>query len=228
MDFPRPTRDDPVYGDAIEGPPYERPTGGFPFGITRTCDHPEIALDFLLFMASRSRNEQFNRIIGWIPSVIETEMPELLTAFAPHLRGVYGCLNLFLGGETWVRWLQLYSLYQVQQISYEDMAARFQPFYIEQGRKDFAEIDRDWRRAMLRDEIFLAGVRARGLMSSGPQATTQWIKYRSLSMDRQISREVEQNRKAKLVSGELLLPACDPYEYSETILRRIRQPEASE
>ncbi len=63
MDFPRPKADDPEYGSVIEGTLYERPAGGFPFAITRTCRHPDVALDFLLFMAGSRRNEELNRII---------------------------------------------------------------------------------------------------------------------------------------------------------------------
>ena len=223
MDFPRPAPDDPIYGDVIDGPVYEKPFVGFPFGVTRTCDHPEIALDFLLFMASRNRNEELNEIIGWIPAIVETKMPELLEAFSPNLRGVYGCLNLFLGGETWFRWLQLYSEFQVQQVTYEDMTAEFEPFYIEHGIMDFEESSKDWRRGMHRDELLLAGLRARGLMSSGDEARTQWIKYRALTSDRQISREVSQSRQNLLVSGELPLPENDPYGYSSAVLEKIRK-----
>jgi len=223
MDFPRPMPDDPAYADVIEGPVYEKPFVGFPFAITRTCDHPEVALDFLLFMASRDRNEELNAIIGWIPAIVETEMPKLLEAFSPRLRGVYGCLNLFLGGETWFKWLQLYSKYQVQQVSYEDMVAEFEPFYIKQGIKDFSESNKDWRRGMHRDELLLAGLRARGLMAHGNEARTQWIKYRALTSDRQVLREVSQSYQTLLVSGDLPLPENNPYEYSPAVISKFRE-----
>ena len=64
MDFPRPTPDDPVYGQVVEGPFYEMPTTAFLFGITRTSQHPDQALDFLHFLSSQSGNEMLTGIIG--------------------------------------------------------------------------------------------------------------------------------------------------------------------
>ena len=222
MDFPLPARDDPVYGDVIAGPIYERPMGGFPFAITRTSKHPETALDFLLFMASRRQNEELNRQIGWIPAVVDTKMDPMLEAFEPHLVGVYGCLNLFLGGETWIRWMQLYTLYQVNQISYEDMTAEFEPFYKEHGLKDFMELQKDWRRGMHNNEQFLAGIRALALASEGEESESNWVKYRTLTASRQIWPEISHTRQVKLVEQELALPETGPYEYSPEVLERVR------
>lgn len=224
MDFPLPAADDPVYGDVIEGPIYERPTGGFPFAITRTSKHPDVALDFLLFMASHEQNEKLNRIIGWIPAVRQTRMDPMLEAFEPHLIGVYGCLNLFLGGETWIRWLQLYTLYQVNQISYEEMTSEFGPFYKKYGFKDFMELQKDWRRGMQNNEQFLAGIRALALASEDADTEeSNWIKYRALTASRQIWPEIGHTRQVKLVTGELALPPMGPYEYSEEVLENVRR-----
>jgi ABC-type glycerol-3-phosphate transport system substrate-binding protein len=223
MDFPLPTKDDPVYGPIIEGPAYERPMGGFPFAITRTCKHPEVALDFLLFLAGRDNNEALNRMIGWIPSTRDTAMDPLLEAFEPHLVGVYSCLNLFLGGETWVRWLQMYSLYQVQQINYETLAAEFEPFYKEQGLKDFEETARDWRRGMHNNELFLAGLRADALTApDAAAAESAWVKYRTLTAGRQVWPEINHAKEIKLVRGELAVPESAPYEHGPAVLERVR------
>ncbi len=223
MNFPFPDGSDPAYGDLVEGPRYERPGVSFAFGIARTSKHPDVALDFLLFMAGQEQNEELNRIIGWIPNVIETDMDPFLVGFDPNLRGMYPCLNLFLGGETWVRYLQLYTLFQVQQITYEKMAAEFEPFYIEHGLTDFQELQKDWRRGMQKNERFLAGIRARALTATGEEARGHWIKYRALTAARQVWPEIGHNRQAKLVSGELPLPASGPYEYSPQVLEKIRE-----
>jgi hypothetical protein len=82
------------------------------------------------------------------PSVKGTEIDPLLEAFAPKLEGVTKAFNPDLGGETWLNWMQLYSLYQVNQISFDDLVARYEPFYKEHGYKDFMEQQRDWRRGM--------------------------------------------------------------------------------
>jgi len=222
MDFPVPDKDDPEYGEVVLGKIYEKPVGGFPFGITRFCKHPEVALDFLLFMASQKGNEDLNRIIGWIPTIVDTKMDPVLEAFQPHLRGVYGCLNLFLGGETWVKWLQLYSLYQIQQISYEDLAAEFQPYYIKNGLKDFVEQQKDWRRGMQSNELFLTGFRSKALF--GPLATKEasWVKYRLVTDARQVSPEIGHQFQMAQVLGTLPLAESGPYEYGDDVIARIR------
>ncbi len=222
MDFPRPAPDDPVYGDVMEGPPYERVIGGFPFVILRTSKHADQALDFLLFLAGREQNERLNRIIGWIPSVIGTEIDPLLTAFEPHLEGVYANFPINLGGETWVRWLQLYSLFQVNQIGYEDFVAEFEPFYITRGLRDLEEQQRDWRRAMHVNEQFLAGFRADALRAGPDDADTRWIRYRTLTASRQIWPEINHARQARLLAKGPDASAVEPYAYSPAVLERIR------
>ncbi|MBU0677200.1 MAG: extracellular solute-binding protein [Verrucomicrobia bacterium] len=223
MDFPMPSRDDEYYGEVMEGPNYERLQGGFPFAITRTCKHPEVALDFLLFMAGKEHNEKLNEIIGWIPAVRDTKMPTFLEAFQPHLNGVYGNLNLFLGGETWIRWLQLYTLYQVNQISYDGLAEEFEPFYEKQGIKDYMEQQKDWRRAMQKNEQFLAGIRAKALSTGGDVSASNWIKYRSLTASRQITPEISHSRTMQLLEHGPSLGTLGPYEHSDGVLKRVRE-----
>ena len=60
MDFPLPSQSDPDYGQIVQGPRYENPEGSMPMAVTRTSKHPEVAIDFLLFLASRNQNEKFN------------------------------------------------------------------------------------------------------------------------------------------------------------------------
>jgi len=229
MDYPFPTQDDPVYGPVIRGPNYERILGGFPFAITRTCEHPEVALDFLLFMAGQPMNEELNRIIGWIPSVRGTAIPPFLEGFEPHLVGVYGCFNpMNLGGETWLRWMQLYTAYQVGQLSYEELASDFEPFYEERGLEDFEEQQKDWRRAMHKNEQFLAGIRGQALRAENETAESAWIRYRALTAERQITPELDHIRQIKLARGDLALPQKGPYEYSDAVLAEVRRRLAKE
>jgi raffinose/stachyose/melibiose transport system substrate-binding protein len=223
MDFPLPRSDDPFYGPVVEGPIYERPGGGFSFGITRTSRNQDLALDFLLFIASQKQNEELNRIIGWIPCIIGTKMDPLLEAFAPHLEGVYGAFPIWLGGETGIRWMQLYSLYQVNQISYDDFTGQFEPFYKEQGIKDFMEQQRDWRRGMHQNERFLAGIRAKALASQGEESESAWVKYRALTKDRQVWAELGHSRQMKLIERGPDQGAVGPYEYSPAVLAKIKE-----
>ncbi len=220
MNYPLPGRDDPVYGEVIKGPNYERIGGGFPFAITRTSKHPELALDFLLYMASQERNEALNEIIGWIPSVLGAGIPSFLEGFDPNLYGVYGCFNpANLGGESWLKWTQLYTSFQVNETSYEEMAEAYEPFYKERGLRDFMEQQKVWRRAMHTHEQFLAGIRSRALAGDNSEA---WVKYRLLTTERQVWPEIHHKRQLKLVTGELELPEAGPYGYSESVREKVR------
>lgn len=223
MDFPLPSKDDPYYGPVGEGPNYERPGGGFSFAVTRTSKHPDVALDFLLFMASQKHNEELNQIIGWIPCISGTKMDPLLEAFAPHLEGVYGAFPITLGGETMVKWGQVFSAYQVKQMSYDDMAKEYTAFYLENGMKDFLEQQRDWRRGMHQNERFLADIRSRALAAAGDEATSAWVKYRALTTSRQIWTELNHSRQLKLINEGPTLGTVGPYEYSEKVLKKIRK-----
>ena len=222
MDFPLPTRDDEYYGDVIEGPLYEKPEASFPFGITRASKHPEVALDFLLFLASREYNERLNEIIGWIPSISGTKMDPMLEAFEPHLRGVYGTLDLNLGGETWIKYWQLYSLYQINQLSFEELVEQFEPFYKEQGEKDYMEQQKDWRRGMHVNEQLIASIRGVGFMSEGEEQQSVMVKYRALTTSRQLWPEIDRSRQLRLLEDGPAQGAVGPYEYSEDVLKRVK------
>ena len=222
MDYPMPTKDDPEFGSVIRGPNYEKIDGGFRFGITRNSKHPEVALDFLLFMASRRKNTELNEIIGWIPSVRGSRTPTFLKGFEPHLRGVYGCFRPDnLGGETWLRWTQLYAKFQIKDIDYDELAAEFEPFYKKMGMTDYLEQQKGWRRALLKDEQFLAGVRAAALYDKA-KSETWWIRYRSLMADRQITKEITHVRQMKMVTDGVTTEVA-PYAYSPRVLERVRQ-----
>jgi raffinose/stachyose/melibiose transport system substrate-binding protein len=220
MDYPWPAPTDPEFGALIEGPPYQRARDGFPFAVTRTCQHPEVAIDFLLFLAGQRQNERLNRRIGWIPSIVGAEMDPFLKAFEPHLEGMYPALNLNLGGETWIKWQQLFSLFQVRQISFDDMAREFEAFYKERGLLDFLELQKDWRRGMQVNEQFLAGIRARALTNADP-LSSEWVKYRALTAARQVFPEITHARQIRLVERGPGTGAVGPCEYSPDVIARV-------
>jgi raffinose/stachyose/melibiose transport system substrate-binding protein len=227
MDFPRPTQSDPVYGKNIAGPQYEKPSVGFQFGLTRSCKHPDVALDFLFFLASKKHNEQLNKIIGWIPAVKGCRMDPLLAAFQPHLDGVLPpyVANLFnIGGETWIKWLQCYSLFQVRNIDYESMMKMFLPFYIKNGLKDYQEQVRDARRGFQKNEQLTAGIRAKALPETDDQAASDWIRYVSLKVNRQIGSDIAYCYQDYIIRQKnSILPPNGPYEYSPKVLEIVRR-----
>lgn len=223
MNFPLPTKDDPVYGSVIEGRNYESIDAGFRFAISRTSPHFDVALDFLLFLASQKQNEALNRIIGWIPAIEGTEMDPLLRAFEPNLEGIYAAFPVVLGGETAIRWGQLFSLFQVGKVDYNGMIEAYEPFYLATGLQDYLEQQREWRRGMQRNEQFLAGIRAKALATQGDEALSNWVKYRALTAQRQIWDEINHSRQMKLIRLEIPLPEVGPYEYSPAVLEKIRK-----
>jgi len=224
MDFPVPGPDDPDFGEVVAGPRYENPGVGFAFAVTRTSKHPEVALDFLLFLAAKENNERLNKIIGWIPAIVGTDMDPLLKDFTPCFEGVYGNFNPNLGGETWIRWLQLNSLYQVNRdFTFQELARQFEPFYIEKGYYDFLEQMKDRQRAMAINERFLAGLRGQGLCADDPAAATSaWVKYRAQTQERQVNHEIwyaEQMRRVEDGPGDTRF---GPYEHRPEVLARAR------
>ena len=238
MDFPIPSRDDPVYGEVVEGRIYESPGGGFQFGVSRNSKNVDVAVDFLMFLASQKGNEKLNGIIGWIPAIVGTELDPLLQAFEPHLEGIYGNANFTLGGNTAVTWAQRYSLYQVNQISFDDFAKTYTEFYLKNGLEDFLEQQRDWRRGMQRNEQYLAGIRGRAILADQAagaaadadaqsaaelDAESAWVRYRAITASRQIWGELNHARQMDLVQRDQLPEGfVGPYEYSSNVLAKIR------
>jgi len=222
MDFPVPAGDDPEFGRISEGPVYERPASSFSFVITRTCKHPEAALDFLRFLGSQRGNEELNRIIGWIPAIQGTRVSDMLEPFDPHLEGIFGYMPVTLGGETIIKWQQLYSLYQVNQISYKDMADEFLPFYLEHGVQEWAEMNRNRRRGMARDEQLLAGVRVLAEKAAPGEAVSRWIKYRQMMTVRLMTRDLNAALLQKKLDEGVAAHAAGPYDFSPELIAKVR------
>ncbi|HCE45066.1 MAG TPA: hypothetical protein DET40_16115 [Lentisphaeria bacterium] len=227
MDFPMPTKDDPAYGDVVAGPRYENPGLGFNYSVTRTSRNPEVAFDFLLFMASKKSNEKLNKIIGWIPSVIDTEIVPFLNDFKPCFTGIYGNFNVWLGGETWIRWMQLASLYQVDpNFTFKQLVEQFEPFYKEKGYDDFMEQKKNNKRVIPVNERFLTGIRSQALLSKNdsPEANSFWIKYRTQTRDRQVFYEIWVSTQMHWVNeGPPFTNEYGPYEYSPELLAKIKE-----
>ena len=228
MNFPRPTKDDPDYGDVMEGPVYERPMGGFPFAITRTSKYPEIARDFLYFLSSRENNEEFNRFIGWIPSVLETELTPDLKAFEPCLKGVYGGSPFTLGGDTITKWDQVYALFKVNQVSFPDMMKDFGAVYKKRGEDEFAEMVRNDRRGLMGDERTVALLRARMVnaqVSGAPKevADLEQARYRRMLGSRVMGRGTHQGMLMRIQKGQSWFSAGTPYVMTEEAKAAVRE-----
>lgn len=222
MDFPAPSQDDPEFGKIAEGPVYERPSSAFSFVVTRTSRHPDVAIDFLRFIGSQKGNQELNEIIGWIPAVKDTQVSPMLQPFNPHLEGIFGAMPVTLGGETWIKWQQLFSLYQVNQLSYEEMTREFLPFYLESGVQEWEEMNRNRRRGMAADEQFLAGVRATAAAADASQSASRWIKYRQMTSNRVIQRDLFATYLQNRLNAGVASNAVGPYGFRPEVLERVR------
>ncbi len=76
---------------------------GVVMAITRESEHPDVALDFLYFMASKKGNQLWSDVSGWLPSVVGVRPSEEIAAFAPFLDGYMGGFALTFSGADGVR-----------------------------------------------------------------------------------------------------------------------------
>jgi raffinose/stachyose/melibiose transport system substrate-binding protein len=224
MNFPLPTSNDPDYGSIMFGPAYDPSNAGFPFGVTRFSKHPDIAKDFLLFLSSKSTNERLNKIIGWIPAIDGAAVPDMLRGFEPSNQGMWSNINFDLGGETVIKYAQLFSLFQTDpSYTLEEFIADFEPFYLTNGMKDWNEQQRDWRRGIINNEKFLSALRGEALLNDSQDLTRpSWIKYRSYTASRQVFPEINFARQRKLVNTGPIRPV-GPYDYLPSALDNVRK-----
>jgi raffinose/stachyose/melibiose transport system substrate-binding protein len=85
---PVPAPNDPRFGGNILGRASEAGSQGQgTFGVTRGSQHPETAMDFLLFMVSMRGQEIWTQTSGWLPSVVGVEPSEESKPFLPLMDG---------------------------------------------------------------------------------------------------------------------------------------------
>jgi len=88
MPLPLPAVDDPEYGRFTLGPISE--AAGYPeamLGVFRHSRHPEVALDFLHYLTSRTVAAEFSRISHRISSIVGTPPPPDGSNLKPRLEG---------------------------------------------------------------------------------------------------------------------------------------------
>lgn len=224
MAFPQPAADDPDYGPFVLGPAYDPAGQAFPFGLTRSSRHPELAKDFLLFLASKQGNQRLNEIIDWIPAVRSVPLPAMLAKFAPVNQGQYACFNTDLGGETYIQSQQMVSrLLTDPKYQVADFLADFEPYYKDHGLRDWHEQQRDWRRAIINNDKFLAGLRGEALVEVPDRLDDPlWIKYRAYTASRQVMLGIWRAEQVQMVEKGPQRPV-GPYEYLPQALENARR-----
>jgi raffinose/stachyose/melibiose transport system substrate-binding protein len=222
-DFPVPAPSDPEFGTIIQGPRYELPDGNMPMAVTRTSRHPDVAVDFLLFLTSRNQNEKFNKRLKWIPIVVGASTDPFLKVFEPNLDGVLPAFDATTGAESFIKWSQLYSLFQIHQLSYEDMADQFTRFWQSIGREDFREYIRNRRRAQLQDEQLAVGMREKAKSEIGIQSQVDWIKYRNIVFSRQMEGDKTLITQGLVFNDPAALQRQTFYKYTDKALDNVRK-----
>jgi len=80
--IPLPSPGNEIYGKNVLGEISEAGTNaGMLLGLTTASKHPEVAVDFLLFLASQPNNEKFVQMSNWLPSVLGVQPAELASDF---------------------------------------------------------------------------------------------------------------------------------------------------
>ncbi|MBI4975955.1 MAG: extracellular solute-binding protein [Spirochaetes bacterium] len=227
MDFPYPDPSEPELYKQFYGPAFEDPQTVFQFGTPTpesAGERKRIAIDFLLFMASKENNIRLNEIIGWIPAVKNAEGTGILKYFKPHADGVTPGLNFGIGGESIIKWQQVYAMYQVGQMSFEEMRDEFTPYYIARGYKDYMQVNKNWRRSIMQDEKISSVFKVKAMLATDEKKREEhWEKYRYVKlrpMNSVINTSYDRALLKGAEDGTLKMKAA--YEYSPEALARIK------
>ncbi|EIQ00531.1 ABC-type sugar transport system, periplasmic component [Opitutaceae bacterium TAV1] len=175
FDVPLPARDHPHYGRNILGPPSEAGNStGMAFGITRQSPHPDEALDFLRFLTSFSGNAAFCRASGWLPSVIDIQVPESVAPFLPVVDGYVAGFDFSLGtlgASTTLVMSNRMTLLVQPSGSVAAFQAALRSALTPAIREDLRRVSRNTLRNLTRQDVLLAGQLALGQRDpAGPDA----------------------------------------------------------
>lgn len=237
MPFPWPAATDSRYDGLITtSHPYDRANFSMGFAITRSSRHPDVAFDFLQFLASKSGNEKFTETVGWIPGVVGARLPQFLEGFSPQLQGQYNAMSPTLGGRTDVFWNQQYQLLQIGNLTPGQFQARYASEYATAGMEDFRERLRNTGRTLRNSERLAAGLRGEMLSASEERRPQLARDYAARVGARQLLVAADAmilRRLAGAVEGEVQpswagdappgAPLAGPYVHRPDVLRRARE-----
>lgn len=224
MDFPYPDKESPELFRHFAGPSFEDPGYGFVFGCATAESEPErkrYAIDFLLFLASKENNMKLNEIMGWIPTVRGGEGKGVLKDFVPHVDGVTSGWNPQIGGESIIKWQQVYALYQVGQLSFENMRDEFVPYYKARGERDYLTVNRNWRQSIINDEKINTMMRIKWLSATNAAKREEYRQkyhYVKLRLSRELDAVYERSLLNNVSKGAMPTAA---FSYSPEAKQRL-------
>ncbi|MEK6795780.1 MAG: extracellular solute-binding protein, partial [Spirochaetota bacterium] len=113
FDYPFPGPADKGLYENFAGPGFEDVASGTQFGCATPEKDPErrrAAIDFLLFVMQKENNIALNAKVGWIPCVKGAPGTGVNAEVSPHADGVTPGINFNIGGESIIKWQQVYAM----------------------------------------------------------------------------------------------------------------------
>jgi raffinose/stachyose/melibiose transport system substrate-binding protein len=241
MDFPIPAADDKEFGPFIEGRRFDNPITGAVFGVTRNSQYADVALDFLLYVASQKGNEEFNKYFGWVPAILGAKTPPDLVGFVPHFDGVQIIDNMIIGGDTWLAWDQEMAKFRTDaDVTPKQVAALMDKRFRNDCDKDWVENQmQSRRRGMAGMEVVLAGMRLQALEAEAAAARAvadpevrkkavqkaegEWVKYRVLTTTQEVNQEILTARQLALFKKQWIPANIGLSEHTPQAIEAIRR-----
>ncbi len=194
---PIPTPGHPQFGAGVIARNSEgdlRTYGGL--HLTRLSRNPEAAIDFLRFLTSKTSNQKFTRISGWLPVIHGVEPAEFMRGFMPDFEGVFN-------GPAFTQAPDLQRLFANQQhllfspnSTLEDFFAAYRAGFETALRSDTTRTANNRSRTLTRNDITIEALHRReGLAPYGPGSS-------ELTAD---LLEAQNDLEARILHARLLL-----------------------
>jgi raffinose/stachyose/melibiose transport system substrate-binding protein len=172
FDFPV-SAPDGAYGEILSDQLSEAgQRAGFPLGLTKFSQKPELAIDFMHFLTSRPINERLNKQFKWFPAIRGAGMVKQLQPFRPRTRGVWGyAVKLPVGPRTTLAYEQSYEGYVGDETvapgqldaHYRRFMGKFKDAYQKGALEDFSDMWTAEYDAAVQMENGLAQARAKAM-----------------------------------------------------------------
>jgi hypothetical protein len=143
--------------------------------------------------------------------------------------GQFPAFNPLFGGDINTRFDHDYTAFQAAvaqspgnfDAAYETFATDFDEFYLQNGYAQFQEQQRDWRRSATTTEQTLSALRGKALLDDPSGQSAQWVRYRTMSIARQMLAALPQSQETNLIEHGPGAADHPPYQYSKYALARL-------
>lgn len=174
--IPLPTPEHPEFGLGVLGAPSEADSNaGASFGITASSPHPEVALDFLLFLSSQPTNEVFARESGWLPAITGIPPPPVMKDFIMQTKGDIPGFSLVPSG--WADSSRLFNNAFHRLVAPEGSVEEFtnlvRPYFPQATLSDLDRQSRTQTAALRRMDVQMAAWSSLDRLGLSPTAATK-------------------------------------------------------